>query len=158
LLTMPTGQKPFTWESLNYEVPVLGGKLRLLNDVYGYVKPGKLTAIMGASGAGKTTLLDVLANRKNIGIITGDILIDGHPMVEISNAVPRTPSTRTNTSIHKRFEMPSDSPLTFVNRLPFQKRRRRLTWRKPFSCSKWRILPMLSMIGFPGYGLSVEAR
>jgi ABC-type multidrug transport system ATPase subunit len=32
---------------------------------------------MGASGAGKTTLLDVLAARKNIGVITGDILIDG---------------------------------------------------------------------------------
>jgi ABC-type multidrug transport system ATPase subunit len=31
---------------------------------------------MGASGAGKTTLLDVLANRKNVGVITGDVLID----------------------------------------------------------------------------------
>jgi ABC-type multidrug transport system ATPase subunit len=32
---------------------------------------------MGASGAGKTTLLDVLAARKNIGVITGEVLIDG---------------------------------------------------------------------------------
>ena len=32
---------------------------------------------MGASGAGKTTLLDVLAARKNIGVIGGDMLIDG---------------------------------------------------------------------------------
>lgn len=31
----------------------------------------------GASGAGKTTLLDVLAGRKNIGVISGDILVDG---------------------------------------------------------------------------------
>ena len=30
---------------------------------------------MGASGAGKTTCLDVLAQRKNIGVITGDILV-----------------------------------------------------------------------------------
>jgi ATP-binding cassette subfamily G (WHITE) protein 2 (SNQ2) len=45
--------------------------------VFGYVKPGQLTALMGASGAGKTTLLDVLAARKNIGVITGDILVDG---------------------------------------------------------------------------------
>lgn len=67
-----------TWEGLNYDVPVPhGGNLRLLNDIYGYVRPGELTALMGASGAGKTTLLDVLALRKNIGVITGDILVDG---------------------------------------------------------------------------------
>jgi ATP-binding cassette, subfamily G (WHITE), member 2, SNQ2 len=66
-----------TWENLNYDVPVPGGTRRLLSNVFGYVKPGQLTALMGASGAGKTTLLDVLAARKNIGVIHGDILVDG---------------------------------------------------------------------------------
>lgn len=66
-----------TWENLCYEVPVPSGKLRLLNDIFGYFRPGQLTALMGASGAGKTTLLDVLAARKNVGTITGDILVDG---------------------------------------------------------------------------------
>ncbi|KAL0934069.1 bmr1-like protein [Colletotrichum truncatum] len=66
-----------TWENLNYDVPVPGGTRRLLNNVFGYVKPGQLTALMGASGAGKTTLLDVLASRKNIGVIHGDVLVDG---------------------------------------------------------------------------------
>ncbi|KAL2105740.1 hypothetical protein VUR80DRAFT_7842 [Thermomyces stellatus] len=66
-----------TWEGLNYDVPVPGGTRRLLNDVYGYVRPGELTALMGASGAGKTTLLDVLAARKNIGVVSGSILVDG---------------------------------------------------------------------------------
>ncbi|EAS31144.3 ABC transporter [Coccidioides immitis RS] len=66
-----------SWEDLCYDVPVPGGTRRLLNNVFGYVEPGKLTALMGASGAGKTTLLDVLAARKNIGVITGDILVDG---------------------------------------------------------------------------------
>ncbi len=56
-----------TWEDLCYEVPVPGGTRQLLDHVFGYVKPGQLTALMGASGAGKTTLLDVLACRKNIG-------------------------------------------------------------------------------------------
>lgn len=65
-----------TWENLNYDVPVPGGNKRLLDNVFGYVKPGELTALMGASGAGKTTLLDVLAARKNIGVITGDVLVD----------------------------------------------------------------------------------
>ncbi|KAL9112332.1 MAG: hypothetical protein Q9227_003450 [Pyrenula ochraceoflavens] len=66
-----------TWENVTYDVPTPSGQLRLLRDVYGYVKPGELTALMGASGAGKTTLLDVLAARKNIGVIGGDILVDG---------------------------------------------------------------------------------
>ena len=73
-------RKTFTWEAVNYVVPVPGGTLRLLHDVYGYVKPGTLTALMGASGAGKTTALDVLAQRKNIGVITGDLLVDGKPL------------------------------------------------------------------------------
>ncbi|KAF1847990.1 ABC transporter CDR4 [Cucurbitaria berberidis CBS 394.84] len=72
-----TSKAVLTWEDLCYDVPVPSGQLRLLNNIYGYVKPGQLTALMGASGAGKTTLLDVLANRKNIGVITGDRLVDG---------------------------------------------------------------------------------
>ncbi|KAF5375215.1 hypothetical protein D9758_000491 [Tetrapyrgos nigripes] len=73
-------RKTFSWERLNYVVPVPGGTRRLLHDVYGYVKPGTLTALMGASGAGKTTCLDVLAQRKTIGVITGDVLVDGRPL------------------------------------------------------------------------------
>lgn len=74
-----TSQSVFTWENVCYDVPVPSGTRRLLESVYGYVQPGKLTALMGASGAGKTTLLDVLAARKNIGVIAGDILVDGAP-------------------------------------------------------------------------------
>lgn len=74
-----TSKAVLTWEDICYDVPVPSGQLRLLNNVFGYVKPGQLTALMGASGAGKTTLLDVLANRKNIGVITGDKLVDGKP-------------------------------------------------------------------------------
>ncbi|KAI0064587.1 hypothetical protein BV25DRAFT_1869256 [Artomyces pyxidatus] len=73
-------RKAFTWERLHYHVPVSGGSRQLLNNVYGYVKPGTLTALMGASGAGKTTCLDVLAQRKNIGVVSGDILVDGRPL------------------------------------------------------------------------------
>jgi ATP-binding cassette subfamily G (WHITE) protein 2 (SNQ2) len=72
-----TSKAVLTWEDLCYDVPVPSGELRLLKNIYGYVKPGQLTALMGASGAGKTTLLDVLANRKNIGVISGDKLVDG---------------------------------------------------------------------------------
>jgi ATP-binding cassette subfamily G (WHITE) protein 2 (SNQ2) len=69
----------FTWEGVSYHVPVSDGTRQLLSDVYGYVRPGTLTALMGASGAGKTTCLDVLAKRKGIGVVRGDILVNGHP-------------------------------------------------------------------------------
>src|SRR5579863_7918389 len=69
----------FTWEGVNYHVPVSHGTRQLLNNIYGYVRPGTLTALMGASGAGKTTCLDVLAKRKDTGIVSGDILVSGRP-------------------------------------------------------------------------------
>jgi len=33
--------------------------------------------IKGASGAGKTSLLNALANRHEVGVVTGDILVNG---------------------------------------------------------------------------------
>lgn len=42
----------FTWQNVNYTIPYKGGKRKLLQGVHGYVKPGRLTALMGASGAG----------------------------------------------------------------------------------------------------------
>lgn len=53
------------------------GKLQLLKVISFYVEPGKLTALMGGSGAGKTTLMDILAFRKTIGVIRGDIMANG---------------------------------------------------------------------------------
>ena len=42
----------FTWQNVNYTIPYKGGQRQLLRNVQGYVKPGRLTALMGASGAG----------------------------------------------------------------------------------------------------------
>ena len=38
----------------------------------------QLTCSQGVSGAGKTTLLDVLANRTTVGVISGNMFVDGH--------------------------------------------------------------------------------
>lgn len=47
----------FSWKNIQYEVPVAGGHIRkLLDDVSGYVAPGKLTALMGETGAGKVAI------------------------------------------------------------------------------------------------------
>ncbi|CAO3627721.1 unnamed protein product [Mucor fragilis] len=72
----------FTWHHVNYSVPIKGGKLKLLNNVNGFVKPGSLTALMGSSGAGKTTLLDVLSRRKTIGTIEGNIYMNGEHLAD----------------------------------------------------------------------------
>lgn len=47
----------FTWKTVNYTIPYEGGQKKLLQDVQGYVKPGRLTALMGASGAGLVVTL-----------------------------------------------------------------------------------------------------
>ena len=70
----------FTYQNVNYTIPVKEGERQLLQDVQGYVRPGRLTALMGASGAGKTTLLNTLAQRINFGVVTGDFLVDGRPL------------------------------------------------------------------------------
>ncbi|KAL5487493.1 SNQ2_3 [Sanghuangporus weigelae] len=69
----------FSWQNLRYTVPIDKGETRvLLDDVSGYVVPGKLTALMGESGAGKTTLLNVLSGRTDVGVVTGDRFVNGH--------------------------------------------------------------------------------
>lgn len=67
----------FHWNSVSYDIKVGRETKTLLQDVDGWVKPGTLTALMGATGAGKTTLLDVLASRASAGVVTGQIMVDG---------------------------------------------------------------------------------
>ncbi|PWY72123.1 hypothetical protein BO94DRAFT_476102 [Aspergillus sclerotioniger CBS 115572] len=67
----------FHWQDVCYDVKVKGQPRQILDHVDGWVKPGTLTALMGVTGAGKTSLLDVLANRVTMGVVTGEMLVDG---------------------------------------------------------------------------------
>ncbi|KAH7325675.1 ABC-2 type transporter-domain-containing protein [Stachybotrys elegans] len=67
----------FHWNNVCYDIKIKGEPRRILDHVDGWVKPGTLTALMGVSGAGKTTLLDCLADRISVGVITGEMLVDG---------------------------------------------------------------------------------
>lgn len=69
----------FHWQDVCYDIKIKGNPRRILDNVDGWVKPGTLTALMGVTGAGKTSLLDVLANRVTMGVITGEMLVDGRP-------------------------------------------------------------------------------
>jgi len=69
----------FSWKDVVYDIKIKKEPRRILDHVDGWVKPGTLTALMGVSGAGKTTLLDVLATRVTMGVVTGEMLVDGAP-------------------------------------------------------------------------------
>ena len=60
--------------------PVPGGTRRLLHEVYGHVKPGTLTPLVGASCVSGTTCLDVLAQRKYIDVASSNILVNEGPL------------------------------------------------------------------------------
>ena len=67
----------FQWKDVCYDITIKKEQRRILDHVDGWVKPGTMTALMGVSGAGKTTLLDVLATRTTMGVIGGEMLVDG---------------------------------------------------------------------------------
>ncbi|KAF2149279.1 putative ABC transporter [Myriangium duriaei CBS 260.36] len=73
-------QSIFTWQNVEYTVPYGNGERKLLNKVNGYAKPGVMVALVGASGAGKTTLLNTLAQRQKMGVVSGDMLVDGEKL------------------------------------------------------------------------------
>jgi ABC-type multidrug transport system ATPase subunit/ABC-type multidrug transport system permease subunit len=57
------------------------GHKRLLTEVSGLAKPGRVLALCGESGAGKTTLLNTLAGRTVAqGHVRGTILLGGEPI------------------------------------------------------------------------------
>jgi ABC-type multidrug transport system permease subunit/ABC-type multidrug transport system ATPase subunit len=67
----------FHWQDVCYDIKIKNEERRILDHVDGWVKPGTCTALMGVSGAGKTTLLDVLATRVTMGVVSGEMLVDG---------------------------------------------------------------------------------
>ena len=70
----------FSWKDICYDIKIKKDETRrILDNVDGWVRPGVLTALMGVSGAGKTTILEVLAERVIVGVITGEMLVDGRP-------------------------------------------------------------------------------
>jgi len=86
LSALPFTPVTLAWRHINYTVDIPASKRgekptkrQLLRDISGFAAPGRMTALMGSSGAGKTTLMDVIAGRKTVGYIDGDILVNGHP-------------------------------------------------------------------------------
>lgn len=112
---------------------------------------------MGSSGAGKTTLMDVLAARKDEGVITGEVLLNGHAL---GKAFQRTTGYCEQLDVH----LPT---ATVREALEFS-----ALLRQPREYSKEQklsyvdtIIDLLelgdlsnALIGVPGAGLDVEQR
>ncbi|CAH2353807.1 pleiotropic ABC efflux transporter of multiple drugs [[Candida] railenensis] len=79
VIGLPIQSNIFHWRSLTYEVKIQKENRVILNNIDGWVKPGQVTALMGASGAGKTTLLNALSERLTSGEITSGVrMVNGH--------------------------------------------------------------------------------
>ncbi|PWY77394.1 hypothetical protein BO70DRAFT_380660 [Aspergillus heteromorphus CBS 117.55] len=147
----------FTWRDVSYDVDIKGETRRLLDHVSGWVKPGTLTALMGVSGAGKTTLLDVLASRTTMGVITGDMFVNGRGLdasfqrktgyVQQQDLHLETATVRESLQFSALLRQPASVPLKEKYEYVEQ------------------VISMLKMeafaeavVGVPGEGLNVEQR
>ena len=147
----------FYWRDVCYDVQIKKETRRLLNYVDGWVKPGTLTALMGASGAGKTPLLDTLASRVTMGVVTGSMFVNGTPR---DSSFQRTTGYAMQQDLHLETSTVREA-LNFSALL-----------RQPASVPRAEklayvdnVLEILEMtayadavVGVPGKGLNVEQR
>lgn len=147
----------FCWKNVDYVVPYDGTEKKLLDSIQGYVLPGTMTALIGESGAGKTTLLNVLSRRTEVGVVTGDMLVNGKP---IDLSFERRTGYVQQQDLHI-------SELTVKESLLFSARLRRPksvpdAEKLEYVETVMKILHMEdyadSIAGVPGYGLNVEQR
>lgn len=146
----------FMWNHVNFTIPYKGGKRQLLDNISGYCAPGTMTALMGESGAGKTTLLNTLAQR-NVGIITGDMLVNGRP---IDASFERRTGYVQQQDLHIA-EMTVRESLIFSARM---RRKQAVSDEEKIDFVE-KIIDILDMgeyaealVGEPGAGLNVEQR
>lgn len=155
---LPVSDEILHWRNLRYEVKIKTEQRVILNNVDGWVRPGQVTALMGASGAGKTTLLNTLSERLTSGIIT-----DGVRMVNgkaLDSSFQRSIGYVQQQDLHLQTSTVREA-LKFSAYL-----------RQPSSVSKAEkdeyvdyIIDLLEMdryadavVGVPGEGLNVEQR
>ncbi|KAF3985654.1 hypothetical protein FT663_04945 [Candidozyma haemuli var. vulneris] len=155
---LPNTTDIFHWRDLTYQVKIKSEERVILDGVDGWVKPGQVTALMGASGAGKTTLLNALSERLTSGEVTkGKRMVNGR---ELDSAFQRSIGYVQQQDLHLETTTVREA-LKFSAYL-----------RQPSSCTKAEkddyveyIIRLLEMskfadavVGVPGEGLNVEQR
>ncbi|PYH75709.1 ABC-transporter [Aspergillus uvarum CBS 121591] len=154
---LPPHRDTFTWRNVCYDIEIKKEERRLLDNVSGWVKPGTLTALMGVSGAGKTTLLNVLAGRISMGVVTGDILVNGSPLgasvqrstgyVQQQDLHLHTATVRESLQFSALLRQPKSVPV--AEKYEFVEKVIRMLNMEDFA---------EAVVGIPGEGLNVEQR
>jgi len=147
----------YQWRDVCYDIKIKKNTRRILDHVDGWVKPGTLTALMGVSGAGKTSLLDCLADRPSIGIVTGEILVNGKPR---NTSFQRSTGYVQQQDLHLRTSTVREAMnFSAILRQPAH------VSREEKLASVEEIIKLLNMeeyadaiIGIPGEGLNIEQR
>lgn len=148
----------FHWRKLTYAVKIKSEERTILKEIDGWVKPGQVTALMGASGAGKTTLLNTLSERLTSGVVkSGTRMVNGH---SLDNSFQRSIGYVQQQDLHLDTSTVREA-LNFSAYL-----------RQPYSVSKQekekyvdQVIELLEMepysdavVGVAGEGLNVEQR
>lgn len=181
---LPKQGDVFMWRNVCYDIKFHNDQKRLLDHVSGWVKPGTLTALMGVSGAGKTTLLNVLAQRVSVGVVTGDMLVNGSPLnasfprrtgyVQQQDLHLHTSTVREALRFSALLRQPKSSPTEEKYAYVEKGKKRVFHFTSSFMakhifglltnlyCLVIRMLNMTdfadAVIGVPGEGLNVEQR
>lgn len=147
----------FQWQDVCYDIKIKKEPRRLLDHVDGWVKPGTLTALMGASGAGKTTLLDVLANRVTMGVVSGDMFVNGE---QRDNSFQRKTGYVQQQDVHLQTSTVREAlEFSALLRQPAHLSRKE---KLDYVDEVIKILEMEAfsdaVVGVPGEGLNVEQR
>ncbi|KAJ5728825.1 uncharacterized protein N7483_003333 [Penicillium malachiteum] len=127
---MPPQTDTFTWRNVCYDIQIKKENRRLLDNVSGWVEPGTLTALINVSGAGKTTLLNILAQRISVGVLTGDMLVNGYPL---------SASFERNTGYVQQQDLHLHTATVLIRMLNMEEYAE-------------------ALVGFPGEGLNLEQR
>lgn len=157
-VALPVADQIFHWRDITYSVKIKTEQRILLNKIDGWVKPGQVTALMGASGAGKTTLLNCLSDRLTSGVVeSGSRMVNGRPL---DSSFQRSIGYVQQQDLHLSISTVREA-LRFSAYL-----------RQPASVSKKEkdeyveyVIDLLEMsnysgavVGVPGEGLNVEQR
>ncbi|KAE8414536.1 ATP-binding cassette transporter [Aspergillus pseudocaelatus] len=151
---LETTQSVFAWQELSLQ---LDEDKRLLHEVSGWLQPGKMTALMGMSGAGKTTLLDTLAQRIQIGRLSGGLYLNGQTL-------PASMGRRTGFVHQNDIHLASSTVREALQLSACLRRPATVSWDEKMGHVEM-LIQLLEMddiaeaiIGVPGAGLNLEQR
>ena len=148
----------FFWKDLTYKIKIKKEDRTILDHVDGWVEPGQITALMGATGAGKTTLLNCLSGRLSVGVITdGARMVNGHTL---DSSFPRSIGYVQQQDIH----LPTTTVREALQFSAYLRQSRKNSKKEKDEYVQY-IIDLLDMnsyadalVGVAGEGLNVEQR